>query len=74
VLAARRLDEYRFRVTGCRSDYVASTSGVPEIPDDFLQCPKSAESGQLRTIVGLASKGSWSKDFLVGVRQGVRQH
>jgi hypothetical protein len=34
---------------GCRSDYVGSTSGVPEIAADSLQRPKSAALGQERT-------------------------
>jgi putative tryptophan/tyrosine transport system substrate-binding protein len=34
---------------GCRSDYVGSTSGVPEIADELIATRKSAALGQLQT-------------------------
>jgi hypothetical protein len=37
---------------GCRHDYVAITTGVPQIAADLLPTPKSAESGPITGITG----------------------
>jgi hypothetical protein len=42
-------------VIGCRSDYVGSASGVPDIADHLLHPRKSAALGQLETN-GIAAK------------------
>ena len=34
TLATLFLGEWQFRVTGCRHDYVGSTTGVPQLADD----------------------------------------
>jgi hypothetical protein len=39
----------RVRVKRCRRDHIGSTSGVPQISDDLLAPPKSAELGQEET-------------------------
>jgi hypothetical protein len=40
-------------VMGCRSDYVGSTSGVPEIADELIAPRKSAEVEEMLPLAGL---------------------
>jgi hypothetical protein len=50
MLATERLVEQPLWVMGCRSDYVGSTSGVPDIADELIAPRKWAALGHERTF------------------------
>jgi hypothetical protein len=59
--------EYRLWVNNGRGGRSSGTSALPQTADDFGAPRKSAEMGQLRTIIEtLRVKEAWSKDLLVG--------
>jgi hypothetical protein len=47
------------RVTGCRSDYVGVTVGVPQIAADLVAMPKSAGLGQKLSFLVLRRHAIW---------------